>query len=261
MAILETKGLSKDFGGMRALNQLDININEGEILGLVGPNGSGKTTWINVVSGFLKATAGSILYKGQPITGLPPYQIAEMGIIRTFQLTSLFPNFTVRENLIAGRYLKSRYSLVGSFLRSVFYCSGYREEERKLSQKRDEILAFFEMEGKGHMIAANLPTVDQRKLEIAIAIMTGDPKLLLLDEPASGMNPEEQLSLVNMTKSLQQFGITLVIVEHNMRVIMRLCNRIVVINYGNKIAEGTPEEIATNEGVISAYLGRKRINA
>jgi len=256
MAILEIKELAKDFGGLRALNRLDIDVNEGEILGLVGPNGSGKTTWINVVTGFLKPNAGSIVYKGESIVGLEPFQIAGRGIIRTFQLTSTFSNLTAKENVISGRYLKASSSLVGSF----FHSRSYREEEKRLSQKADEILAFLEMEGKGDMIAADMPSVDQRKLEIAIAL-AGEPELLLLDEPAAGMNPEEQVRVMNMIRSLQQSGIALVVVEHNMRVIMGLCTRIVVMNYGDKIAEGTPEEIANNEEVISVFLVRRRISA
>ena len=181
MAILEIRGLKKDFGGLTALDHLDVNISEGEIIGLVGPNGSGKTTWINVVTGFLKPTAGSMLYKGQSIVGLEPYQIAEMGIIRTFQLTSMFSNLTARENIISGRYLKTRHSLLGSFFFSVFLSKGYREEEMKLRRRADEILTFMEMEGKGDMIAASMPSMDQRKLEIAIAL-AGEPELLLLDE-------------------------------------------------------------------------------
>lgn len=254
MVILEMQGLTKEFGGLTALNRLDVNIDEGEIAGLVGPNGSGKTTWINIVTGFLKPTAGDILYKGQSIVGLEPYQIAEMAIIRTFQLTSIFSNLTARENIIASRYLKTRHSNVGSFFRSIFLTRDYQEEESRLSQKADEVLALIEMEGKGDVIAANLPTVDQRKLEIAIAL-AGEPELLLLDEPASGMNPEEVGRVMQLIQSLQQSGITLVVVEHNMKVITGICTHVVVINYGTKIAEGTAEEVINNKAVISSFLG------
>lgn len=256
MVTLELKELTKNFGGLSALNNLDINIDEGEILGLVGPNGSGKTTCLNVITGFLKPTAGSMLYKGASIVGLKPHQIAERGIIRTFQLTSTFSNLTAKENVISGRYLKTSGSFAGSF----FHSRSYREEEEKLSQKADEILAFLGMEGKGDLIAADLPSVDQRKLEIAIAL-AGEPELLLLDEPAAGMNPEEQDRVINMIRLLRQSGITMVVVEHNMKVIMGLCTRIVVINYGNKIAEGPPEEIVKDEAVISVYLGKRSLDA
>lgn len=254
MAILEIQGITKIFGGLTALNKLDVNIDEGEIVGLVGPNGSGKTTWINIVSGFLKPTAGDMLYKGQSIVGLEPYQIAERGIIRTFQLTSLFSNLTARENIIAGRYLKTRHSNVGSFFRSIFLTRDYQKEEMRLNQKADEVLAIVEMEGKGDVIATNLPTVDQRKLGIAIAL-AGEPELLLLDEPAAGMNPEEVDRAMQLIQSLQQSGITLVVVEHNMKVITGICTHVVVINYGTKIAEGTAEEVINNEAVISSFLG------
>jgi len=260
MAILEMHGLSKIFGGLTALNKLDLNIFEGEIFGLVGPNGSGKTTWINIVTGFLKPSAGDILYKGQSIVGLAPYQVAERGIIRTFQLTSIFSNLTAKENIITGRYLKTRHSNTGSFLRSIFNTSDYRDEESRLSQKGDEILATVEMEEKGDVTAKNLPTVDQRKLEIAIAL-AGEPGLLLLDEPAAGMNPEEVDRVMQLIQTLQRSGITLAVIEHNMKVITGICTHVAVINYGNKIAEGTPEEVINNKAVISSYLGEAPQNA
>ena len=257
MAILEMKELSKCFGAIAAINNLDVSINEDEIVGLVGPNGSGKTTWINTVTGFLKPTSGSILYRGQSIVGLEPHQIAGKGIIRTFQLTSLFSNLTAKENIVASRYLKTRHSNVGSFFRSIFYSRGYREEEINHSEKADEILSIVEMEGKGDLIAENLPSVDQRKLEIAVAL-AGEPELLLLDEPAAGMNPEEVDRVMALIQSLQQkYGITLVIVEHNMKVITGICTRVVVINYGTKIAEGSVQEVINNEEVIATYLGKK----
>ena len=181
MAILETKGIIKQFGALMALNNLDISINDDEIVGLVGPNGSGKTTWINVVTGFLQPTAGSVIYKGHSLVGLEPFQIAKKGLIRTFQLTSLFPNLSARENLIAGTYLKTRHGLLGSFLRSILNSRGFREEEQRLSQKADEILDLVEIDGKGDMTAANLPSVEQRKLEIAIAL-AAEPDLLLLQK-------------------------------------------------------------------------------
>ena len=260
MTILEVKELTKEFGGLTALDHVDINISVGDIVGIVGPNGSGKTTWINVVTGFLEPTAGNIRYKGQSIVGLKPYQIAERRIIRTFQLTSMFPNLTARENIIAGRYLKGRHSLLGSFLFSVFYSKGYRSEEMKLCQRANEILDFLEMTGEGDKIAASMPSVDQRKLEIAIAL-AGEPELLLLDEPAAGTNPQEANRMMNLIRKLQQAGITLVVVEHNTKLITELCNHVVVLNYGRKIAEGTPQEIVNNEEVISSYLGKEMGNA
>lgn len=256
MVILETKRLSKNFGGLKALDRLDLQIYQGEILGLIGPNGSGKTTYLNVITGFLKPTAGDLLYRSQSIVGLKPHQIAERGVIRTFQLTSLFPNLTVEENIIAGMHLKTKGRILGSF----FNTRSYREEEMRLRQKAADILTFMEMQERQGMLAMNLPAVEQRKLEIAIAL-AGEPNLLLLDEPAAGMNPEESVRLLGLIRSIQQMGITILIIEHNMRVIMRLCTRVAVINYGVKIAEGTPQEISNNDEVISVYLGRSRGNA
>jgi branched-chain amino acid transport system ATP-binding protein len=256
MALLELRGLTKSFGGLTALDRLDLKIDNGEILGLVGPNGSGKTTCLNVITGFLAPTAGNILYKGESIVGLKPHQIAKRGIARTSQLTSTFFSLTTKENVILGRYLKAN----GSFLGSFFQSRSYREEEKRLSRQADEILTFLEMEDTASAVASEIPSVDQRKLEVAIAL-AGEPDLLLLDEPAAGMNPEEQDRAMSTIRSLQKSGLTLVIVEHNMKVIMGLCTRIVVLNYGNKIAEGTPEEISSNEEVISVYLGRRNVNA
>jgi len=253
MPLLEMQGLTKEFGGLTALSKLDVNIDEGEIVGLVGPNGSGKTTWINIVTGFLKPTAGDILYKGQSIVGLEPYQIAERGIIRTFQLTSLFPDLTVKENIVRGRHLSTNSSILGSF----FWSKGYRKEEAKLRQEVMEILSFVKMQEKSDMAAQNLPAAEQRVLEIAIAL-AAKPELLFLDEPTSGMNLQEAARTMELIQSIRQMGTTVVIVEHNMKVIMELCSRIVVLNQGIKIAEGTPEEIIMNEEVISVYLGKRR---
>jgi len=260
MAVLEIKGIKKKFGELVALNNLDISINEGEIVGLVGPNGSGKTTLINIISGFLRPTAGSIIYNGQSIEGMEPHQIARKGIVRTFQLTSLFFNLTVEENLIVSRDLKRRYTYWGSYLRSIFHTRGYCEEESELSRKADEILSIVEMKSKRDVIVGNLPTVEQRKLEIAIALATGG-NLLLLDEPAAGMNPTEVKNLIHLLQSINQFGIALLVIEHNMRVIMEMCTKIVVLNYGIKIAEGTQEEVINNKEVISSYLGEELENA
>jgi len=256
MAMLEIKGLIKDFDGLTALNNLDINIDDGELVGLVGPNGSGKTTCINVVGGFLKPTSGSILFKEKSIVGLKPFQIAKRGIARTFQITSIFPNLPARENIICSRYLKMRYSIVGSFCRSISYSRGYRDEEIELNRKADEILTFLEMEDKGDVIAANLPTMDQRKLEIAIALAT-EPELLLMDEPAAGMNPMEVDKLARLIQLLQKSGKTVMLVEHSMKLITGICTRVVVINYGTKIADGTAEEVIHNREVISSYLGEE----
>ena len=232
---------------------MTLDIQQGEILGLIGPNGSGKTTMLNVITGFLKTTAGHTTYEGEIITGLKPNQIAKMGLIRTFQLTSLFPDLTVEENIIRGKHLHTKSSFFGSF----FGTKHYREEETNLKQEVMDILAFVNLQGRGDMVARNLPAAEQRILEIAIAL-AAKPKLLLLDEPASGMNILEAARAMELVRSIQNTGVTVVVIEHNMKVIMQLCSRIVVLNEGIKIAEGAPEEISKNEEVISIYLGKRK---
>lgn len=255
MDILNIKGITKDFKGLRALNKVDIDVHEGEMLGLIGPNGSGKTTLVNVVTGFLKPTEGEVIYKGKPITGLKPHQITKRRIARTFQLTSLYSNLTVEENIVTGRYLKMSSSTLGS----IFHTPGYREEEKGLRVKAREILTFMGLERQRDVLARNLPFGDERKLALAVALAT-DPELLILDEPATGMNPKEQEELVHLIQLIQeQMGITIIIIEHNMKLIMGVCRAIVVLDYGIKLAEGTPEEIAHNQDVISAYLGEYKL--
>lgn len=256
MAILETTGVIKQFGALVALNGPDITIEKGEIVGLVGPNGSGKTTWINVICGFLRPTSGNIIYRGRSIAGLPPYKIARRGLIRTFQLTSLFPGLPARENILSSRYLHERYNILGSFFLSILQTRGYRDEERKLRQDADKMLSLVGLKGREDIVSANLQSVEQRKLEIAIAL-AGKPELLMLDEPAAGMNPNEMETLMPLMRSINQSGITLLIVEHNMKVIMEICTKVVVFDYGNKIAEGTPKEVVNNKDVIASYLGQE----
>jgi branched-chain amino acid transport system ATP-binding protein len=256
MAFFQLQTLTKKFDGLAALDHLSFEIIEGEIFGVVGPNGSGKTTLVNVITGFLRPTTGNVIFKEESIEGLRPYQIAKRGIIRTFQLTSLFPSLTALENICSARYLKTRHSDLGSFARSILLSKEYRNEEKKLEKEAEEILSIMEMTDQRNVIAENLPTVDQRKLEIAIAL-AAEPEFLLLDEPAAGMNPEEVNRIMGVIQHLQQRGITLVVIEHNMRVITGICNRVMVISYGTKIAEGTPEEVVNNEKVIASYLGEK----
>ena len=254
MEILSIKGIEKEFKGLKVLHNLDISVDQNKIFGLIGPNGSGKTTLLNIITGFLQPTAGEITYKGTSITGLKPHEVAQKRIARTFQLSSLYPNLSVEDNIITGSHLKADSSLLGAFFQS----RRYREEERTLREKAREILAFMDMEKQRHVLAKNLPFGDERKLEIAIALAT-NPELLLMDEPAAGMNPEEQIKLIHLIQLIAQMGITILIIEHNMRVIMKVCTSIAVLSYGNKVAEGTPEEIAHNEKVISVYLGESRL--
>ena len=251
MEVLKIKGITKDFKGLRALDGVDMDVHQNDIVGLIGPNGSGKTTLINVITGFLPPTAGDVICKGKLITGLKPHEIAQRGVVRTFQLTSVFPDLTVEENIIAGRHLKTSSSILGSF----FHTPGYREEEKRLKQKAEELLAFMRMEEYRDLPAKNLSFGNERKLEIAIAL-AAEPEVLLMDEPAAGMSPDEQGRLINLIQLIsEQTGITIIIIEHNMKVIMSVCTSIVVLNCGVKLAEGAPEEIAHNEDVISVYLG------
>lgn len=256
MAILEVKGLSKHFGGLRAVDSVDISIDQGDIFGLIGPNGSGKTTFFNLVTGFLQPTTGQVLYKGELISKLKPHQVSQRGMARTFQQSSLFPNLTSRENIIAGRYLRTTSSIGGSF----FHTNSYREEQRVVEQKATELLSFIGLEERADVLAKNLPHGEQRILEIAITLAE-EPELILLDEPATGMNAIETAKVINLIQSIHQKGISFIVIEHHMRVIMGICNRIGVLNAGVKIAEGTPEEISKNNEVISAYLGRGWGNA
>jgi len=253
MAILEVRKISKDFGGLRVLREVDIDVDRGEILGLIGPNGSGKTTLLNVITGFQEPTGGQLRYKGESILGLKPHQISHRGLARTFQLNKVFPNLTARENVMVARHLRTKGSIVGSVLNT----RDYREDEAKLTQKADEILSRVGMGGRGHVTAKNLSHGEQRNLEMAMVLAT-EPELVLLDEPTSGMNPEEIARVIGLIQSIQQMGLGVVVVEHNMRVVMELCTRIAVLNHGVKIAEGNAEEIIKNDEVAIAYLGRKR---
>jgi len=255
MAMLSVRGVSKSFKGLQALSTVDLDIHQGQITGLIGPNGSGKTTLLNVITGFLRPTVGEVLFKDERISGLKPHAVTRKGIARTFQLTSIYPNLSLEENIIAGKHLKTTSSTLGSLL----HTRSYREEETRLRQKARELLAFLEVEKQHDSLARHLAFGDQRKLEIAIALAT-EPELLLMDEPAAGMNPEEQQRLIGFVRTIvSQMGTTVLIVEHNMRVIMGLCHSIAVLDYGIKICEGSPQQIACDEKVISCYLGKSRL--
>jgi branched-chain amino acid transport system ATP-binding protein len=253
MIILEIEGITKDFGGLRALNEVNLIVHRGEILGLIGPNGSGKTTLFNIITGILKPDSGHIRYKGELITGLQPNQIAFKGIGRTFQLSSLFTDISVKENVKYGRYLRTSTSIWQSLINS----RGFREEQKKLEGDSMEILSFVGMGKEADVLAKNLPYGSQRKLELATALAL-NAELLLLDEPATGMNPEEVTENIDLIKLVREKGTTVVVVEHHMEVIMNICDRVAVLNEGFKIAEGHPKEVAENEEVISVYLGRRR---
>ncbi len=251
---LETKDLSIAFGGLMAVGGVDLQIYRGEIVSLIGPNGAGKTTFLNLLTGFLNPLKGSINYKGQEMAGLPPSAIAGAGILRTFQNTSLFFNLTVFQNILTGCHCKMK----SGFLGSIFKTPSFRKEERMVAEKSLEMLKTLEMEKQKNLLARNLPFGDQRKLGIGIAL-AGQPELLLLDEPAAGMNPDESRRLMELIQKLRRFGITVLLVEHDMKVVMGISDRIIVLNYGKKIAEGTPVEISRNEDVIRVYLGHSSL--
>ena len=253
MTVLQTMGLTKLFGGLSAVDNLDLTVNEGEIFGLIGPNGSGKTTALNLITGFIKPTSGSVLYQGEDITGSKTHSIAARGLIRTFQITSLFEDLTVLENIVHAAHLYNPTSLFGGLANS----RRNRRSAAELESKAIEILQLIELEDRLESKARDLSAGSHRYLEIGIAL-AARPQVLLLDEPATGLNPEEAARLMDLIRILHERGTTVVLVEHNMKLVMSICSRILVLNFGAAIAEGTPEEIVKNETVVSAYLGRRR---
>jgi len=251
MELLEIKELSKDFGGLRAIDHLNLEVREGEILSLIGPNGAGKTTLFNVITGYYKPTSGRVIFKGEDITGRKPNEIARRGLVRTFQATTLFKENTVLENMIIGFHLGRN----AGFLGELFKSTGQRYEEREIKKQALEILDFMMLKIFSNELAKNLPYGYQRALGVSIALAT-NPGLLLLDEPVTGMNAEETVSMMNHLRRIHdEKKITMIVVEHDMMAVMGLSDRITVLNYGKKIAEGPPAEIRETKAVIEAYLG------
>ncbi len=250
MALLDIQKVSMHFGGLKAIQELDFQLAQGEIRGLIGPNGAGKTTLFNVISGVYIPTYGRFFFKGQDITKLRPHGTAKLGIIRTFQSTILFKHFTVLRNVMMGCHLHSHYSFFGS----LFGTPGSLRHERENEVRSMEILDFLGLAKLKDELALNLPHGHQRALGIAIA-MAAQPVLLMLDEPVTGMNPEESASMMKLIRKIRDRGITILLIEHDMKVVMGVCEKITVLNFGEKIAEGTPEEIRNNPAVHEAYLG------
>jgi branched-chain amino acid transport system ATP-binding protein len=255
--ILRTEQLSMEFGGLRAVADLDLTINEGEIIGLIGPNGAGKTTVFNVITGVYRPTTGRVIFAGQDITGWRPDQITAQGIARTFQNIRLFNTMSVLENVMIAKHVRLKATLSEAILGLPRYRKARQEHYRECL----ELLEKIQLDDVAFEQATSLPYGKQRRLEIARALAT-EPKLLLLDEPAAGMNPQESLELMEFVQRIrQEFDLTVFMIEHHMEVVMGVCQRIYVIDYGVNLAEGNPEEIQNNEKVIEAYLGAVDTNA
>lgn len=250
--ILEARGLAKHFGGIMALNGVDLSLESGEIAGLIGPNGSGKTTVFNLITGIYPPERGSISMEGKEIAGLAPHRIHRLGIARTFQNIRLFRNMTVMDNVLAASHARLPYGPASALFRS----RKYRDRERELRKGATELLSLFSLGVRKDELARNLPYGDQKRLEIARAVASG-PKVLLLDEPAAGMNPSEVMALMEfITEIKRRFRLSILLIEHQMRLAMGVCDRLVVLDFGEVIAEGKPERIRNDRRVIEAYLGR-----
>jgi branched-chain amino acid transport system ATP-binding protein len=251
--MLEIENVIMQFGGLFALNGINMSVEKKTIRGLIGPNGSGKTTLLNVITGFYTPTSGSVLLQGNEISGKPINAVSKCGLARTFQNIALFSEMTALENVVTAACVHQTTNL----LSTVFQTSKFKNQEQSCYEKAQDLLNFVGLENKANTKATNLPYGQQRLLEIARAMAT-NPKILLLDEPVAGMNDQETAAAANLIKKLHDTGLTIILIEHHMKFVMELCDKITVLNSGKKIAEGTPNEIQNNSDVIECYLGKRK---
>lgn len=250
--LLHTKNVTQKFGGLTAVNKISMELYENEIIGIIGPNGAGKTTLFNILTGIYNPTEGSVELDGVNITGMEPYQIARLGMTRNFQNIRLFKSMTILENVMTGMYCRKKANLLDAF----FHTARYWREEKETEEDALKYLEIVGLADKRYDMATSLPYGLQRKLEIGRALAS-EPKVLLLDEPAAGMNEQETKELTEFIQNLRKIGYSIILIEHDMRLVMNTCDRIYVLNYGSLIAQGTPEEIKKNPEVIAAYLGEE----